>query len=834
MAGGKSNSSFRTSSEISLVPDVFCVSYSESMPVNSPDSLCSTEMPKPFAIFATDPNEEQQDDSRWKPLIGTPSKPPLPKNILVPDRSPARDVADDESPYTLASSTPGSFIHRRRQGEYVPRPPVWKIYDPQEKYSSAGNEFEDTGTETCESDEDVFTNSQCHNVPDMKLVGTHFAKQVKEMADEYSETPDIVEEMEAAGLTVAHGTLYDARWQFRVIADSTVSDGVASKPEAYFNATQHLVEIPQIPRHRNLLRNGSASPKTASNVKALRRKSTRSSGSRSASDNSLTVPIEKTPKLSQDEIKPPSADPTRFWQDQGSRSYANNIHDSPSQIPQLPLDSTHSQTESVTSCTNPTQKMALRKYMMSGYLVKYVGNTVYLAGQLSGEPEPDDTGRFMIAATYDDAWALVIKRDSGQKLKRTSIALSNGTDQEGEVAMVEVLYDERLLRFLPLCSLHAIDEYTRLKQGKLLIGERQMCTQGGKVRPPIRRQTMVAEDEAKNSGVIQIPRRVFYDFKHRCERPRCTRRLPNDLLPFCPKLARTSSQEVPVGLSSAETQEEINERQARRRTSHEGNPLFTQWSRMTPEQIAQSQPYNTNNQPSPDYDLRQPIGHEDYLAQQDTAAESYRRKQVQKQRDDERHRPDEQTGITQRPSIWGREHEGNGTSIATVTLDHARDSQPNIHLHSSASIQEVLPTVASTRGIRFSNDETAVQAAHSRTNSCSLITTNATAAEPRGSSLVREVGLDEETCTYPDDAASKRGRGHPEKTKENKPFPMRSLTKSIGRGLGKVKSKLLSKSGRSKSPGPVSLQMAPRVKPALFGKGRGRSECESEDGGAEV
>ena len=70
-------------------------------------------------------------DERWKPLVGTPSKPAIPSNILVPDPSPARsEVSDTDSPTLLPPSPACSFIHQRRQGQYVPRPPVWKIDSP--------------------------------------------------------------------------------------------------------------------------------------------------------------------------------------------------------------------------------------------------------------------------------------------------------------------------------------------------------------------------------------------------------------------------------------------------------------------------------------------------------------------------------------------------------------------------------------------------------------------------------------------------------------------------------------------------------------------------------
>ena len=69
------------------------------------------------------------DKQRWKPLIGTPSKPPVPPNILVPDPSPAQSAISDADSVTLLPPSPqGSFIHRRRQGQYVPRPPARELF----------------------------------------------------------------------------------------------------------------------------------------------------------------------------------------------------------------------------------------------------------------------------------------------------------------------------------------------------------------------------------------------------------------------------------------------------------------------------------------------------------------------------------------------------------------------------------------------------------------------------------------------------------------------------------------------------------------------------------
>ena len=592
-------------------------------------------------------------------------------------------------------------------------------------------------------------------------------------------------------------------------------DPFTLNPQEHLNAGHRLIGIQQSASHQNLLGSGAALPHSASNTKASRRESTRSSEGCSTSENPLAARLENNPKLSQEGIITLSANQTRFWQDQGSASHANSVHESFSQIPQLSLDSTR-QTGSITSCKDLRQKMALRKYKMSGYLVKYVGNTEYSTGQLREQSEPDDQTQFMVAATYDDAWALVIKRNSEQTLTISPGAVSKRTIQEGEIAMVEVLYDETLLRFLPLCSVDAMDEYKYFKQGRLLVGERKMCTQEGKIRPPIRRHTIALEAEAKDSGLIQIPQSVFDYFKRRCERPIHTRRLPGDLLFLHQRPARPSAREVPIKSSNAKTHQETDEGEARLQKLPGWSPLFTQWSNMTPEQIAQSEPYNADSNPDPDSRSRQPMEHEDYLSQQVVAAETFRQKKAQSHREDGRRRVDVEADVPQTLPIGKRERQENETSVDPATPYDAHRTQPSTHLQSSAHIQDALPTVAEPPVIRFSNNETAVHAPAVRPNPYSFPTTSSTAIEPQANGHRHLSQPQDNIDIRPDDAISKKGQGHPEKVKENKPFRMQSLTKSIGRGLGKVKSRLSIKSGRSQSPGPVSLQMAPRVKPVGF------------------
>ena len=203
----RSKSKIRILSDIPLVPQVFFAACNEPMPIDPPNTSYLTTMPEAHAGLTEWASEEQPSRSRWKPLVGTPSKPPVPQNILVPDPSPSRDVDSDESPNTLATSTPGSFIHRRRQGEYVPRPPVWKIYDLQADFSASPNGLEDTDTETCDSEEDVFTSFRRRYTSDRRLGGLPVAEQVNKMANIFSKAPELVEMRQPTGTILAHGML---------------------------------------------------------------------------------------------------------------------------------------------------------------------------------------------------------------------------------------------------------------------------------------------------------------------------------------------------------------------------------------------------------------------------------------------------------------------------------------------------------------------------------------------------------------------------------------------------------------------------------------------------
>ncbi|KAL8826755.1 MAG: hypothetical protein Q9191_003607 [Dirinaria sp. TL-2023a] len=127
------------------------------------------------------------EGERWKPLVETPSKPPIPPSILVPDPSPARSsVSDEESLTILPPSPEGSFIHRRRHAQYVPRPLVWKI-------EHFGQEFKDL--DTSYDNYPVNTELGNSNLSGLRLPGISRDDQIRQMANAFNEQPLVVNMM---------------------------------------------------------------------------------------------------------------------------------------------------------------------------------------------------------------------------------------------------------------------------------------------------------------------------------------------------------------------------------------------------------------------------------------------------------------------------------------------------------------------------------------------------------------------------------------------------------------------------------------------------------------
>ena len=200
------------SSETVVMPDVHEISIDELTPIDSLETCnsYSSAMKKLRQSTTELPTTERKNsESKWKPLIGTPSKSPIPDNILVPDPSPTRTVSDTASTIMPAPSTPGSFVHQRRQGEYVPRPPVWTIYnlDGTGSLSTSSSPPSPMDLADDESEEElpleykrapmlkhVNRKPSTHNLKlsDLKLQDVFFNNQLMKMGEVFMDRPLVV------------------------------------------------------------------------------------------------------------------------------------------------------------------------------------------------------------------------------------------------------------------------------------------------------------------------------------------------------------------------------------------------------------------------------------------------------------------------------------------------------------------------------------------------------------------------------------------------------------------------------------------------------------------
>ncbi|MCJ1366303.1 hypothetical protein MMC16_005431 [Acarospora aff. strigata] len=114
------------STEIPFAPMIFSAS-ADPIPIEPPDTTSLTAMPELRMPTVIPTADDWRENPRWKPLIGTPSKAAIATGTLVPDPSPVRTCSDTASDAFIPPSPAGSFVHRRRRGEYAQRPPVWTI-----------------------------------------------------------------------------------------------------------------------------------------------------------------------------------------------------------------------------------------------------------------------------------------------------------------------------------------------------------------------------------------------------------------------------------------------------------------------------------------------------------------------------------------------------------------------------------------------------------------------------------------------------------------------------------------------------------------------------------
>ncbi|KAI9877501.1 MAG: hypothetical protein M1830_003762, partial [Pleopsidium flavum] len=167
------------STEIPFVPLIFSAT-AMPIPLEPPDTASLTAMPELVLPTVIPTNNDWREHPRWKPLIGTPSRTPVPPDTLVPDPSPVKSWSDGESDALVPPSPAGSFVHRRRRGEYAKRAPVWSIRALVED------------TEGWHEMDGIDGNYSHHWSPVAASDHISYANQLERMADVMSQQPLIV------------------------------------------------------------------------------------------------------------------------------------------------------------------------------------------------------------------------------------------------------------------------------------------------------------------------------------------------------------------------------------------------------------------------------------------------------------------------------------------------------------------------------------------------------------------------------------------------------------------------------------------------------------------
>lgn len=450
----------------------------------SPSPKNTPELPQPFDGETSALDTPSQ---RWKPLVGTPSKSPIPHDILVPDPSPRQGFADPESPVTDPSS-PASFVHKRRQGEYVPRPPVWTVHNPDGGLSGPAHELVHEDDLSISSSESVEFDSKSASHP------KHENCRVSTNSPNYTHAkiPRISDSGHGDALTYEYSYVK-----------------IPPRPEQYDPRRFSLESS------RTVSRNGPPLTHNTPEVEPV------ASASNPLMERNLNSMEERVGHPSAASLSEPSlAEKGGSWI--GS-DYRQNIYSF--------MEGPARSEERISSYTDlrfsPTKKKSnpLSNKMISGSVVISVGRTVL----------PDDNNkssdfgvhlnrRYLVAEIYGDYWALLIKLEPGLRLgeiERSSNLLAKRakpkppimTRSPERTTLLGVYKDPEFIVFAPLCAFTLDTDPERSPQSRPVSLEiHETSSARGYAQATAPTYSAAAEAETKNSKWTFIPKTVYYRY----------------------------------------------------------------------------------------------------------------------------------------------------------------------------------------------------------------------------------------------------------------------------------------------------------------------------------
>lgn len=581
-----------------------------------------------------------------------------------------------------------------------------------------------------------------------------------------------------------------------------MSESPTAEPSEHHTSVHQPTVFPQDPDHQILQGNKHELLKIPSSDMAWQTRLTGSSRDCFAKYNSLVVPCENPATLHQEPTVALRDDQENQYLLENASRGIERLEAYPlvapkyvDLIPHVPLDFINPQITNDILCTDIQQPKELENPIRPGYLVKFIGDTPSSAGQPNRKSELDDENEFMIAVIYDDGWGLFIQRDSGRQLTCISNAASKGSSCKAEDATVEVVYNEALFRFLPLCSVVVIAENKFSNEAELFADETRAYSKGGKIQPPPRAHSIAAEAQVKDRGVVVISGAVFKSFECRCENPRSSSKFPASISVFRqisaePPMKNDSGQALPAELDGAGDNQKLYEKkESVFRRSYGRNLFFARGKDMTLQQCARANASNLESEPVDEYGERQPIGLEGYRASK-KAAHAILQQNSKRRQGEEEEQEVKESKAKQNEAQRTRKQENTDSKETTPEI---LCTVPNGLQHPDHDVgDDHLSTIAKASNYPRPSDETAINPLTIQQLSISTLN-NRTVVRwgkfPRGNGDIR-----------PDDCLSKKGQGHPETVKENRPFPIGGIGKSIRGSLRGMREKLSFSRGRV-SPG---------------------------------
>ena len=550
---GKANK-LSDSTEIPFTPDVFQVTSSEPMPIEPPDTASLTAMPELFppTVIANDIDWRQHP--KWKPLVGTPSRStPIPKGTLVPDPSPARTFSDGETSTLMDPSPAGSYIHRRRQGEYVKRPPIWSPNGLAGENSPHLLENKDLGFDTSSHGEDIpFPLKVSTNLPvgqrqvskhsitlsNLKLPSYSCEDQLNQMATAFNTDPFIVNV--AQDITYTNLSTLEASTETAIpgpIIEQWVRNTPPPQEENMERSSQRgTTELAVDP---SLIEQSYAVLPTTSNQGRSGLGIVESEAPIESADDTL-------PSVGQ--VIRSNSDVSRISAEPGDSALALHAHENRNrpgaQVERSTENHRAYRYEYLDRCrdirTAPPAEgdMEYVHWIVLGSRVTCVDATFIATASNNDDRFDLSLGhQYLVSKIFDDQWALCIRCDIDENLKihlhgksgksiRKKIMNTLRSKPKKPTAlprMEKVEYDRHIINFLPLCAVTLEANYeayleisgaggstSNSSSSRTRVRDSQRSPpQGGIIQAPERTSSQTEAVKIREAGFVEVPEHIY-------------------------------------------------------------------------------------------------------------------------------------------------------------------------------------------------------------------------------------------------------------------------------------------------------------------------------------